>query len=467
MNFNSVPFAILFALTFALYYLPWRSASYQITILVAASLIFYAWEQPYLVLLLLFSAVVTSVASYQIVREKRRFRQRAIAVAGVGAMLIVLGFFKYDRLIYETIVGPVEAASNPAQSVLLMPLPIGISFYTFHGISLVVDTFSGKVNVQNASSQQSHLARALLYLTFFPQLIAGPIMKARDFLPQIERKRLYNVDWEATTRALIVGYFLKSVVADNLAVLTNLMSGDHSRLPSITLLALVFAYSAQIFADFAGYSLIAIGLARALGYELINNFNFPYLAQSFSEFWRRWHISLSTWLRDYLFIPLGGSRVGSLRTIINIMIVMFLGGLWHGAAWSYAIWGTAHGLALAAERPFLETRFYQSSARGIRLARTMIVVCVVSFCWLLFRLPDFLQVREYISALGANIRIFNGAETLIALLMYSSPVLVYHLAHVGVARAKSRASRVWIHAILLAGIFLNSGVPGAFIYFRF
>jgi alginate O-acetyltransferase complex protein AlgI len=199
----------------------------------------------------------------------------------------------------------------------------------------------------------------------------------------------------------------------------------------------------------------------------MNNFNFPYLAQSFSEFWRRWHISLSTWLRDYLFIPLGGSREGRPRLVANIMIVMFLGGLWHGAAWSYAVWGTAHGLALVAERPFLQTRFYTSSAPGMRLARTTIVVLVVSFGWLLFRLPDFSQVTEYISALGANLRIFNGAETVVALLLYSSPVLVYHAAHLGASPMQSAASKVWIHAVLLAGIVLNSGVPGAFIYFQF
>src|SRR6266853_4314963 len=220
MNFNSLPFVALTIATFLAYYAPLAAGRWQVAVLVAASLVFYGWEQPYLLLLLWFSAAVTSLASFAIARAEDGGRRRLIAVAGTAAMLLVLGFFKYDRLIAETLFGNVAAAPGFAHRLLMLPLPIGISFYTFHGISLVVDTFTGQSGLPRTLPARDHAARTLLYLTFFPQLIAGPIMKARDFLPQIERKEFGRIDWAAATRALIVGYFLKMVVADNLAALT-------------------------------------------------------------------------------------------------------------------------------------------------------------------------------------------------------------------------------------------------------
>jgi alginate O-acetyltransferase complex protein AlgI len=468
MNFVSWTFSFFLIATFAVFYMPWWNGVSQLAILVISSLIFYSWTQPYLLSLLLFSAFVTSFASYLISRERKLWRRRAIASAGVSAMLIVLAFFKYDHLIYNSIVGQSITASGPIRWLLALPLPIGISFYTFHGISLVIDTFSGNVAIDKShkSSAVAHLSQTILYLTFFPQLIAGPIMKARDFLPQIDRKWFTQIQWDRAIRDLIVGYFLKSVVADNLSVMTALMGGDHAHAPTITLLLMIFGYSCQIFADFAGYSLIAIGLARLFGYSLMTNFNFPYLASSFSEFWRRWHISLSTWLRDYLFIPLGGSRGSKVRTTINIMIVMALGGLWHGAAWSYALWGTAHGIALAVERPFLKSRFYVSSSPVLRGFRVGMVVCLVSFCWLLFRLPNFTDVIEYVSSMIKNTRYTGGLEFLVALAFYSFPVVLYHV----LSRAHQYLGpylRVLMYSVLLFAIVLNSGVPGAFIYFQF
>jgi alginate O-acetyltransferase complex protein AlgI len=191
------------------------------------------------------------------------------------------------------------------------------------------------------------------------------------------------------------------------------------------------------------------------------------MAQSFADFWHRWHISLSTWLRDYLYFPLGGSRCGPLRRSLNIMVVMFLGGLWHGAAWSYAVWGTVHGLALVVERPFLGTRFYQSTWAPMFVLRALLVATLVSFAWLLFRLPDFSHVIAYVKALTTNHVPFTGGEMLVALVVYSLPVVVYHLIQIGGPRESSRAHATWAYAVLTACIVLNSGVPGAFIYFQF
>ncbi|MFN9911764.1 MAG: MBOAT family O-acyltransferase, partial [Pirellulaceae bacterium] len=219
-------------------------------------------------------------------------------------------------------------------------------FYTFHGISLLVDVFRGR-NLETFERDKSlyrHLADTLLYLVFFPQLIAGPIIKAKEFYPQVTLKSIRQVDYQGSVRLLILGLFLKTVVADNLSEQTFWIAYPYFLgKSSADLLLLLYGYSAQIFADFAGYSLIAIGLARLLGYQLPDNFHFPYLASSIGEFWRRWHISLSSWLCDYLYIPLGGNQKGAVRTYFNLIIVMFLGGLWHGAAWSFAIWGLWHG----------------------------------------------------------------------------------------------------------------------------
>jgi alginate O-acetyltransferase complex protein AlgI len=467
MNFNSIPFVILTTVTFVAYYAPVRARYWQVLVLVAASLIFYGWNQPYLLILLIFSGAVTSLASLAIMHQKRELNRRLIAIAGISAMMLILAFFKYNRLIAQTIVGDLNTISDPAHWILMLPLPIGISFFTFHGISLVADTFSRRSLADRDNSTKSHIVSTFLYLVFFPQLVAGPIMKARDFLPQIGVKKLGAVNWDRAARVLITGYFLKMVIADNLSVLTSTMSSDPTGTPSATLLVLVFAYSCQIFADFAGYSLIAIGFALIFGYELMINFNFPYLAQSFSEFWHRWHISLSTWLRDYLFIPLGGSRCGALRRSFNIMVVMFLGGLWHGAAWSYAIWGTFHGLALVIERPFLNTRFYRSTSVPLVILRTSAVVTFVSFAWLLFRLPDFSQVLRYVKALVTNRGSAGGGEALVALMVYSLPVVIYHIVQIGADRQKSRLRGTWSYAAMMACIALNSGVPGAFIYFQF
>ncbi len=470
MNFNSIPFLVLATVTFALYYAPARWAFWQITILITASFVFYGWAQPALLILLLFCALITSLAVRFIALSESIPRQRVIAAFAIAAMLLVLAFFKYDRLIAETFFTDPDKVGGLAHSLLLLPLPIGISFYTFHGISLAVDTFNNKSSLRSLAADRESLPRTLLYLTFFPQLIAGPIMKARDFLPQIEKKSIHAINWESVTRALIAGYFLKLVIADNLAVITNLMTGDVSGAAAITLLAMIFAYSCQIFADFAGYSLIAIGLGRLYGYELMVNFNFPYLSQSFSEFWHRWHISLSTWLRDYLYIPLGGNRQGAIRNAINILIVMFLGGLWHGAAWSYAIWGTVHGLALVAERPFLNRRFYTSNAISLRIIRMLMVFVFVSFAWLLFRLPDFVRVKDYVAALTSNWGRGFGGEVMFAIVFYSLPILIYHalqLSSCKQALMERTKLKTAAFAALLAAIMLNSGEPGAFIYFQF
>jgi alginate O-acetyltransferase complex protein AlgI len=287
-------------------------------------------------------------------------------VVGVALNLCLLLLFKYSPLF--TRIFPRSATTSLGHFLTTIPLPIGISFFTFQGISLVVEVFRDQQSSARSAPRVvprnfiDHLQNTALFKSFFPYLIAGPIVKAHEFYPQIGAKQFKNIPWETAFRCLVIGYFLKMVVADNLKDATFWIEYPHFlRHSSFALLALLFGYSMQIFADFAGYSLIALGLGHLFGYALPTNFNFPYLSRSFSEFWKRWHISLSTWLRDYLYIPLGGNRVGPARRYVNLVTVFFLCGLWHGASWNFVIWGLWHGTFLVIERVL----FY----RGDRKAR--------------------------------------------------------------------------------------------------
>lgn len=359
MLFNSWPYVCLILGLLPLYYLA-RTVQLQVGLLIAGSFVFYAYGQPILLALLVFSASLNAVASFLTDQAEGRSRKLLWAILGVAANLLVLGFFKYAGLFASTFADWFGQGLQPGHWAVLLPLPVGISFYTFQGISLVVDVYRygheknrSVFGMSRSGGFGEHYFKTVFFVCFFPQLVAGPIVKAHDFFPQIGRKHWSELRWEPALRCLILGYFLKMGVADNLQAQTFWIAYPYFlKFSSVELLALLFGFSMQIFADFAGYSLIAIGTALLFGYRLPVNFNFPYIARSFSEFWRRWHISLSSWLKEYLYFSLGGSRKGSGRTYLNLFLVMFLGGLWHGAAWSYAAWGTWHGLALACERPF-------------------------------------------------------------------------------------------------------------------
>ena len=475
MLFTEPVFFGFFVIVFGLYYLP-LLRRHQLPLLLAASCAFYAYGQPYLLLLLVISAVLSAATSYAVMTEKRPGRKRVWAVTGVVLNLTILGFFKYGGLIGRSFLG-LGPQGGTLGTLLSLPLPIGISFYTFHGISLIVDVSrapgAAATPVAPHPTAGQHLRSTLLYLTFFPQLVAGPIVKAHNFYPQIAPKRLAAIDWTGAVKALIIGYFLKRVVADNLQNATTLLSYPALLTQSsLNLLALDFGYSMRIFADFAGYSLIAIGLAKLLGYELPQNFNFPYISESFSEFWTRWHMSLSSWLREYLYYPLGGNRRGAARTYLNLMTVMCLGGLWHGAAWSYALWGGCHGLALVAERTVRGTRFYTSRRPLLRIVRGALVFGVVTLIWVFFRLPRISDATAFFAALRNNWQLPFQAGPVLVIALYAAPVIAYHGWYLWrraglppplpISRFEPLA-----YGMLASAILLNAGPIDAFIYFQF
>jgi alginate O-acetyltransferase complex protein AlgI len=474
MLFNSMAFTALVAVTFLLYYLPFMRL-WQVHVLIAASFIFYSYEQPVLLLLLLASILINVVTSYFIAMD-RPSRHRLWAVLGVSLNLGLLLFFKYGPLFAKSFLG--GDSTSIGHFLLTIPLPIGISFFTFQGISLVVEVFRNQYHTSHGDLRpiprivpanfMEHLRNTALFKSFFPYLVAGPIVKAHEFYPQIKGKQFREIRWEAAFRALIVGYFLKLVVADNIKDATFWIEYPFFlNDSSLTLIALLFGYSMQIFADFAGYSLIAIGLGYLFGYNLPINFNFPYISRSFSEFWKRWHISLSTWLREYLYFPLGGNRRGPVRTYVNLFVVMFLGGLWHGAAWSYAVWGTFHGLALAGER-LCENRVRLPQHWLIDILRVLVVFSFVTLAWLLFKLPRIEHVFAYLAAVMHN---YGTTRYVIVacILTYSAPVILYYGWHLLKQRWATQLQKYEfvIFGGLLVGIVLNSGSPQKFIYFQF
>ncbi|MGB7159047.1 MAG: MBOAT family O-acyltransferase [Tepidisphaeraceae bacterium] len=494
MLFTDFWFVVLVLVTMALFYTP-VLRRWQTAILVLSSFVFYSLNQFIYLPLLLVSIAMNALVSHAVFFRRDRKQARFWLIVGLVSNLAILCFFKYMGLLGRSLPGHWTAAGEPAHWMLMIALPVGISFFTFEGISLVVDSYKARNEPTffgtESTDKGKHLLKTTLFVSFFPHLVAGPILKAHDFYPQIKEKFFNWIDWNFCFRKLTIGYFLKMVVANNLEQQTfwlkypyflNRASGE--------LLLLLFGYSMQIFADFAGYSLIAIGVAGLFGYRLPENFEFPYIARSFGEFWRRWHISLSSWLKEYLYFPLGGNRRGKVRTYVNLFIVMFLGGLWHGAAWSYALWGMTHGAALAIER-FIKDRTGGDKRDPaldpwyVQAGQILFVFFVVTAAWLLFKLPDFSHVIEYVKATAVNWDKPVSAGRVFNILLFSLPVVVYHVAYLVLEsrqRATTRAveapiqpalpaATAWLrpvaYGLMLFLIAVNSGTGGEFIYFQF
>jgi len=476
MLFNSYAFIFLVSGSFILYYQKFLS-EYQILILIISSFIFYGYSQPYLLLLLFASASTNAITSYIVYNTVKRGAKKFWAITGVLFNLGVLAFFKYNRLLYDLLPGSLSHADELFNLALTIPLPIGISFYTFQGISLVSDVYQeeSKKNIYVDKNFFRHYRNTLFFTAFFPQLICGPIVKAQNFFPQIKKKFLNEIDVDLVFKSLITGYFLKSVIADNLKDQTFWIAYPYFQFKSsLTLVTMLFGYSMQIFADFAGYSLIAIGVAAIFGYKLPANFNFPYISSSVAEFWRRWHISLSSWLKEYLYFNLGGNRKGNLRTYFNLIIVMFLGGLWHGAALSYGIWGLWHGAGLIIERYFVKKRkfLFLNRIPMIKPLKILAVFLFVSFGWLLFKLTNFSEALSYIVSIGQNIHLNQELGTIFIIFVYSVPILLYHLLHLTKFNSRKTFKIIknydyLIYACMLFLLLINGGNPSEFVYFQF
>lgn len=338
--------------------------------LLAASYFFYGYWDWRFCFLLLFVTVVSYLTA-------KANENKIIYCLGILTPLVVLGFFKYFNFFLTS------AAALVGRDIgaLHIILPVGISFYTFQALSYVIDVHRNKIPVED------DFVNLALYLSFFPQLVAGPIVKAADFLPQLRENRRITLDRIKYGIQLIAfGLFKKIVLADNISVFVD----DVYRAPAafhwMTILLAVISYSIQIYFDFSGYSDIAIGCAHCLGYDLNRNFNLPYISKNVTEFWRRWHISLSTWLKEYLYISLGGNRRGSIRKYINLFLTMLLGGLWHGASWTFVFWGALNGLALCIDKILQKNHVHN---RFLQVTGTIMTFSFITFTWIFFRADTF------------------------------------------------------------------------------
>lgn len=402
MLFNSIEFAVFLPIVFAIYWLLRKSVRWQNVFLLLASYVFYAWWD-YRFLLLLIGLSVAAYGSGMLIERSRKCTVYGVRctnwakfwmVTNVIIDVGVLAVFKY----YNFFVGSFADLFGLQNSIhsLKIVLPLGISFFTFQAIAYVVDVYKRKIEPTN-------LVDCLLYIGFFPKLLAGPIEHTTNLIPQIQKPRVFEYDLAVDgCRQILWGLFKKVVVADNAALYVNQVYGDYAHQSGSTLLLAAILYTIQIYGDFSGYSDMAIGSAKLLGFRFRDNFLFPYFSRNMNEFWRRWHISLNTWFVDYVYIPLGGSRNGKWHTIRNIMIVFLLSGLWHGADWSFVAWGAYHGLLLVLlillnrNTKYEQVVAYAKTIPNLKESGQMVLVfALATFGWMMFRADNMTQFVDY------------------------------------------------------------------------
>lgn len=382
MLFNSIEYLIFLPLVFLCYWLLNQHTQKQNVLLLFASYCFYGWwDWRFLTLILLSSLLDYGVAlAIEKNNDQQRKRKRYLLVS-LFSNLGLLGVFKYFDFFSDSFQFSMSLLGWKVNAVTLdLILPVGISFYTFQTMSYTLDVYRRTIKPTH------RIVSFLTYVSFFPQLVAGPIERASNLIPQIEGKREFDLDFfRAGLFQLIFGLFRKIVIADNLAIYVDSVYGNGGIHSSSTLIIATVFYAFQIYFDFAGYSDMAIGAAKMLGFQFERNFNMPYFSKSLTEFWRRWHISLSSWLKDYLYISLGGNRKGVFLTYRNLLLTMLLGGLWHGSTWNFVIWGAIHGVMLGLEK-FIFARFNLKNFNAFGYVYTFTLVLI---SWVFFRAADF------------------------------------------------------------------------------
>jgi alginate O-acetyltransferase complex protein AlgI len=463
---------VFFAIVLFLHSLPLAWSIKKINLLIASYIFYAAWNPPFVVLLWA-STVVDWLVARQIYRQDDPVRRRAWLWISLAVNLGFLGFFKYGDFAldnWQALMNRIGVPyQRPAWNILL---PVGISFYTFHSMSYTLDIYWRRVQ------PIPKLFDFALFVSFFTQLVAGPILRTSDLVPQLARPRTATADQLGWGLALMVlGLFEKVVIADGaLAPVADTVYGS-GPVGFLDAWMGTLAFSGQIFCDFAGYSTIAIGAAMCLGFSIPNNFRSPYAALGFSDFWRRWHISLSTWLRDYLYVPLGGNRKGPTRTYINLFVTMLLGGLWHGANWTFVVWGGLHGAFLAIERWLRGERSMREEPTG-RLSRLLLMLVTflgVNIAWVFFRSRS---IGDAFSMLGAMAGLNRDAAPVLPTVNIASAMICtgglllahYYMRNRTLEEVVARAPAPVLVTAMAGMAFIVSitqGTGDAFIYFQF
>lgn len=468
MLFSSIVFLFTFlpAVVILYYLLPVR---FRNVILLLASLVFYAWGEPVYLFLMLLSILFNYFSGLDIARnlQDKRAAKRSL-VFNLIINLAVLGFFKYEGFVLDTLNGilPVHISYHA------LPLPIGISFYTFQILSYIIDVYRGNVKVQ------TNLPNFALYVTMFPQLIAGPIVQYADVDEQLASREVSRTKFGEGSMYFIRGLAKKVLLANTSEMIFTEVSGlAKGNIAVMTAWLGAFAYMFQIYFDFSGYSDMAIGLGKMFGFEFNMNFNYPYVSKSITEFWRRWHISLSSWFRDYVYIPLGGNRVSKIKHIRNLLIVWFLTGLWHGAAWNFVAWGLYYGVILIIEKYLLSPVL----DRLPDVVRHIYSIVLVVIGWVLFFSSSFGQAADYIRVMfGAGAHGFADRESMylltsnlilwLILIFGSTPLVHFRYEHMLRTKKWNTTiinSVVYVALFIVCIAYLVTETYNPFLYFRF
>jgi alginate O-acetyltransferase complex protein AlgI len=471
MLFNSLSFVVFLVVVLALYYskvLNWKGKK---GMLLLASYVFYGLWNPPLVLLLWISTLVDWTAGKKLSAETNQRKRKLWLLLSLFVNLGFLAFFKYRDFLLDNFTAVVNTYGYGYQAQPMdIILPMGISFYTFQTMSYTIDIYKNKIK-----PAKTFLDFAL-YVTFFPQLVAGPIVRAQDLITQFyEEKRASMQQFLWGTFLLTMGLFMKIVLADTLLSSTSdRVFGSTSILHGLDAWVGTLAFSGQIFFDFAGYSTCAIGIALMLGIILPDNFRYPYAAIGFSDFWRRWHITLSTWLRDYVYIPLGGNRHGITRMYAALMITMLLGGLWHGAAWTFVVWGGLHGFYLIAERLLRDkVKLRLNLFSGILMA--LLTNALVNLTWVFFRAREFSVAKNMISSMfflnEGGEKILGSFDIFKVLTLITILFICHWLMRDTSMKAVSKKIPAWVLGVVWGIIFflivIAQGNSEQFIYFQF
>lgn len=478
MIFNSFEFAVFLPVVFLLYW--WigiKKSKFQNLFLVFASYVFYGWWDYRFLLLIFISTIVDYYIAKELNEQKRESRRKLLLHLSIAVNLGILGFFKYYNFFAESLVESFNLIGiHLSFTSLNFILPVGISFYTFQTMSYTIDVYRGKLNATE------DLSAFAAYVCFFPQLVAGPIERASNLLPQFTQKRLFDYN-KATDglRQILLGLFKKIVIADNCAEYANLIFNNYNDFNGVSLLIGAVFFALQIYGDFSGYSDIAIGTSRLFGINLKQNFSTPYFSRDIAEFWRRWHISLSAWFRDYLYIPLGGSRVGIIKKIRNTFLIFVVSGFWHGANWTFIVWGALNAiyflplLLLNRNRNNInqisDTKYLPSLFEASSILMTF---SLTVFAWIFFRSENLSHAFGFIS------HIFNSANFWMVDLeiRYSSFIIILYFIFEWVKRDDrhtfetlfynlKRSYRWSFYIFIIACIYYFGGENQDFIYFQF
>ena len=478
MLFNSFEFLVFLPIVFLLYWFAFKKLRAQNLFVVVASYLFYGWWDWRFLILIAFTTLCSYASGILLERQEgHRHIQRLISIANIVLNLTILGIFKYFNFFSENLQHLFQWFGFELDWVTLdILLPVGISFYTFQALSYTIDIYRHKMKPTH------DIVAFFAFISFFPQLVAGPIERATNLLPQFESQRTF--DYTAAVdgmRQILWGLFKKIVVADTCAVAVNQIFANYQTLDSLNLVWGAFLFTFQIYGDFSGYSDIAIGTAKLFGINLLQNFNFPYFSRDIAEFWRRWHISLSSWLRDYLYISLGGNRHGKFRQYLNLIITMFLGGLWHGASWNFVLWGTFHGVALALHKAWMSIigRKKGETSHGIRRVLGVIITFhFVCFCWIFFRNADFHNSMDMLNQIFTAFRpqlfpqLIEGYWRVFALmavgfLLHFAPDSWENAVCRGVIKLPFLGKAIVMVAMIYLVIQMKSSEIQPFIYFQF